>query len=104
MLDDIAETFTGQDLRPKVSRAMAIRIHRVALAVIVPAIERQKVGLLPIQLGGHPDLIGVHREVDQTTPKLKQRLLRITGLPILLFRVIYILPRPRVFELHRCDR
>ena len=69
-LQDFQEAVCLQHLVPQVGGFPVPGHRRVARPVVVAAVEGQELGLAALQLGRHPCLVRVHREVDKC-PLLK---------------------------------
>ncbi len=84
---------------------MAVGVGRIPLAMAMPFVKGQKEGRLASQLGGHINLVGIHRHMHQATTKVQQGLSDIAILPVLLLAVIAgILAGPVVFKLKGYQR
>ena len=89
LLEDLEPGVPLENPFPQVGRGgTAVRIERVAGVAVVALVERQEEGVLPGQLGGHPDLAVGDGEVDHgagAEPE-QRRGLRV-ALAVLLLRV-----------------
>lgn len=103
--EDLQPGVALQNLFPEVGRRRAVRVQRVAPALIVAPVERQEPGLRPVEFGGHRDLGVRHREMHQRTAAMGEQ--RLTGgiavEPVLLGGVRQGLREVRL-QLHRGHR
>jgi hypothetical protein len=79
---DVEQVVRQQHLVPQVIGGVAVDVvrHIIARAAVVCAfVEGQKVGALPLQLGGHVHLVLAHRKVHQRTALEGQQRLRFFG-------------------------
>ena len=77
VLKDVGEALRGEHLAPEVVGFEALGVGRVAGAVVMALIERQKPRPLALEFGAHPHLAVVHREVHHAAAEGKQRLARV---------------------------
>ena len=104
VLDDAREHVLGQNLLPQVIRHQAVRVGRIACAVLVALVEGQKPALLALQAGAELDLRIVHGEVNHAAGELEQQLLRAAGMLVLIDRIVHVLLGQLVFQLEGDDR
>lgn len=71
VLDDAREHVLGQNLLPQVIRHQAVRVGRIACAVLVALVEGQKPALLALQAGAELDLRIVHVLLGQLVFQLE---------------------------------
>ena len=81
-----------------------MRVRRITRAVVVALVEGQKPRTLPVQLGAHPYLAVVHREVHHAATKLEQALAWVTVALELLHGVLDRLLGEAVLQLEGGDR
>jgi len=104
VLYQVGEASFAQDLFPEIGAFVAVGIGRIAFAVVVPFVERQKIGLPARQFRRHIDFVGIDGEMDDTPSETQQRLFGVALFAVLFLAVkAGVLPRPGVFELHRDD-
>ena len=103
VLDDAREHVLGQNLLPQVIRHQAVRIGRVARAVLVALVEGQKPALLALQTGAEFDLRIIHRKVTHAAGELEQQLLGAAVMLVLINRIVHVLLGQLVFQLEGDD-
>ena len=102
---NVEETLSLPDFFPKVRCLETVGIVGIPLTAVAPFVERKKEGAFSGQLCGHAHFVGIDGEMDQRPLlELKQRLPRVTILPVLLLGVSDILSRERVLEIRRGHR
>lgn len=105
LLQDVHHAVLLKDLFPEVGRGVAVRVRGIALAAVLPGpvgalVEGQEPGILPGQLGGHPDLGVIHAEKAQDAlVELKAEFPWVTVIHPLPLGVLHGLPRVLVFQL-----
>ena len=104
VLDDVRQTRGGEHLLPEVVGLQAVRVGRVAGAVVVALVERQEPRASAAQLGAHSYLALVDREVHRTAAELEQPFARIAVAPVLLDGILDRLFGEAVLQLESGDR
>ena len=89
---------------PEIVGLEAVRVRRVAGAVVPALVERQEPRRLALQLGAEPHLGVVHGEVDHAAAELEQQLARVAVALVLLDGVLDGLLGQAVLQLERGDR
>jgi hypothetical protein len=89
VLQDIGQAGRSQNLLPEVVRLESMGIGRVAGAVVVTFVERQKPRGLAPELGAHTHFTVVHRKVHHTAAKLEQLPARVAVAAVLLDSILY---------------
>lgn len=103
VLEDVGQPRRGEHLFPQVVRLEAMRIGRVARAVVVALVEGQEPRALARKLGAHLHRAVVHREVHHAAAKLEQPLARVAVVLVLLDGVLDGLLGEAVLQLEGSD-
>ena len=104
ILEDVGQTRGGEHLLPEVGGLQAVRVGRVAGAVVVTLVERQEPRTPAAQLGAHPHLALVDREVHHAAAELEQPFARVAVAPVLLDGIVDRLFGEAVLQLESGDR
>jgi hypothetical protein len=104
ILEDVGQTRGGEHLLPEVGGLQAVRVGRVAGAVVVTLVERQEPRTPAAQLGAHPHLAVVDREVHHAAAELEQPFARVAVAPVLLDGIVDRLFGEAVLQLESGDR
>ena len=104
ILDDVRQRTFCQDFFPQVIGLDAVRIRRIARAVVIPLVERQEPRILALQLRAEPHLGVVHCQMDHAAFECEEQFTRIAVLLILAHGVRHVLLGQLVFELAGDDR
>ena len=91
-------------LLPEVVGLEAVRVGRVAGAVVPALVERQEPGRLALQVRAEPHLVIVDGEVDHAAAELEQHLPRVAVALVLLDGVLDRLLGQAVLQLEGGDR
>ena len=73
-------------------------VRRIARAIVVALVKRQKPRLFTVELGAEFYTDIVHRKMHHTTLELEQQILRVTVGLVLIHRIVNILLCEFVFE------
>jgi hypothetical protein len=103
VLEDVGQPRRREHLFPQVVGLEAVRVGRVARAVVVALVEGQEPRALAAQLGAHPHLAVVHREVHHAAAELEQPLARVAVALVLLDGVLDRLLGEAVLQLEGGD-
>ena len=89
---------------PQVVGLEAVRVRRVAGAVVPALVERQEPRALALQVRAEPHLVVVHGEMDDAAAELEQHLARVAVALVLLDRILDRLLGQAVLQLEGGDR
>ena len=103
VLEDVGQPRRGEHLFPEVVGLEAVRVGRVARAVVVALVEGQEPRALARKLGAHPHLAVVHREVHHAAAELEQPLARVAVALVLLDGILDRLLGEAVLQLEGGD-
>ena len=103
VLDDVGEPAAGEDLLPQVVGLEAVRVRRIAGAVVPPPVEGQEPRRLGLKLRAEPHLVVVDGEMRQAAAELKELLPRIAVPLVLLDGVFHRLLGQAVLQLEGGD-
>ena len=101
ILEDVGQSRRCEHLFPQIIGLKSIRVGRIARAIVVALVERQKPRTFALKLCTHFYFAIVHREVHHTAPESKQWFARITVAAVLLHRVLHRLLGEAVLQLER---
>ena len=93
----------GEDALPEVVGLEAVRVGRIARAVVPALVEGQEPRGLALEVRAHPHLVVVHREVHHAAAELEQLLARVAVALVLLDRVLDRLLGQAVLQLEGGD-
>ena len=99
-LQDLQQAIGLQHLIPEVM-SLPVTLHRsITGPMLIPPVEGQETGLLPMKMSCHPHLIRVHGEVDQRTLfEGKEQISPIPVYLVLMHCIRYTLTGERILEL-----
>ncbi len=103
VLKDVCQARRREHLFPEVVSLEAVRIGRVAGAVVVSLVEGQEPRALAAQLGAHAHLAVVYREMHHAAAELEQPLARVAVALVLLDGVLDRLLGEAVLQLESGD-
>ena len=103
IFQDVGQPRRGEHLFPEVVGLEAVRVGRVAGAVLVTLVEGQEPRAFARKLGAHPHLAIVHREVHRAATELEQPFARIAVALVLLDGVLDRLLGEAVLQLEGGD-
>ena len=98
VLKDVCQPCAGEDLAPEVVGLQAVRVGRIARAIVVALVERQEPGVLALKVRAEAHLLLVHSKVHQAAAELEEQLARVAVALVLLHRVVYGLLGEAVLE------
>ena len=104
VFEDVRQVPPGQNLLPEVAGLEAGGIRRIAPTVVPTLVEGQEPRSLTFEVGAHPHLVIVHREMDGAAAEPEKQLPRVAVALVLLDGVLDGLLRQAVLELERSDR
>src|SRR5665648_497820 len=84
VLEDIGEAVLSEDALPQVVGLEAVRVGRVARAVVPAPVEGQEPGGLALEVRAEAHLVLIHGEVGHAAPKLEELLARVAVALVLL--------------------
>jgi hypothetical protein len=98
VLENVCQPLTGEDVLPQVCGFEAVRVGRIARAVVPAPVEWQKPGGLPLEVRAHPHLVVVNGELHGAAPELEKPLARVAVALVLQDGVLDCLFRKAVFQ------
>ena len=99
VFDNAGKHLLSENPLPQVIRHQAVRVGRIACAVLVSLVEGQKPAFFSLQACAELYLRIVHRKVNHAARELEQELLGAAIMLILIDRVIHVLFGELVFQL-----
>ena len=104
VLQDVRQALRREDPLPQVVGLQAIRVGRIAGAVVAALVERQEPRGLALQLRAEAHLLVVHGEVDHAAAELEEQLAWVAVALVLLDGILDRLLGQAVLQLEGGDR
>ena len=104
VLEDVGQAVAGEDALPQVVGLEAVRVGRIARAVVPAQVEGQEPRGLALQVRAEAHLVVVHGEVHHAAAELEELLARVAVALVLLDGVLDRLLGQAVLQLEGGDR
>ena len=104
VLQDVGQSVAGEEAHPEVVGLEAVRIRRVAGAVVPALVEGQEPRALALEVRAKPHLVVIHGEVRHRAAELEQLLAGVAVALVLLHGVLDRLLGETVLQLECGDR
>lgn len=104
IFDDSGEALTGEDSFPEIIGFEAVRVRRVAGAVVPTLVKGQKPGGFTLEVSTHAHFVIIDGEMNDTAPELEELFARVTVAFVLFDGIGDGLLGEAVFELKGGNR